>query len=124
MAQISFPPGNVGQPTTVRVLLANEPRVYRETLVEAIQQLRPETEVLETEPDSIESRLSISRPHMVICDRATDSVSLIPVWVELYPGYGPRSVVSVEGTRWEVEEIQLSDLLDLVDKANGLAQQG
>lgn len=34
-------------------------------------------------------------------------------WVELYPGYGSRSVVCVGGKREEVEDIQFYDLLSI-----------
>jgi hypothetical protein len=45
-------------------------------------------------------------------------------WVELYPNFEAHSVVSVLGERSTVEEIQLSDLLSIVDRAERIAQQG
>ena len=54
---------------------------------------------------------------MVIFSEATGVVrERVPVWVELYPGYGPESVVGVRGERSTVEEIQLSDLLSVIDR--------
>jgi hypothetical protein len=41
----------------------------------------------------------------------------VQVWVELYPGYGPESVVGVGEERSTIEEIQLSDLLSVMDRA-------
>jgi hypothetical protein len=58
----------------------------------------------------------------VIFSEATEVVrERVPVWVELYPGYGARSVVGVGEERSTIEEIQLSDLLSAVDRAERLA---
>ena len=60
------------------------------------------------------------RLRMVICSEATDTVrSEVPVWVELYPGHGSRSLVSIEGRYEEYEDIQLPDLLAILDRAVG-----
>jgi hypothetical protein len=40
-----------------------------------------------------------------------------PSWVELYPACGAHSVVSVLGERSAIEEIELSDLLSILDRA-------
>jgi hypothetical protein len=41
----------------------------------------------------------------------------VQVWVELYLGYGPESEVGVGEERSTIEEIQLSDLLSVMDRA-------
>ena len=105
--------------------MANEPRAYREGIAEVFRQLRPNVEVVTAEPEEIEDRILRLVPDMVICSDATDVVhERVPLWVELYPDYGSRSVVSIEGRRTTIEEIQLSDLLSIVDSAERLAQQG
>lgn len=105
------------------VLLANEPRAYRETIAQVFRQLRPNVEVLTAEPDELEERVSRLAPEMVIFSEAAGSVrERVPIWVELYPGYGPRSVIAVGEERSTVEEIQLEDLLSVVDRAERLAQ--
>jgi hypothetical protein len=58
---------------------------------------------------------------MVVFSKATGLVrERVPVWVELYPEYGTRSVVGVGEERSTIEEIQLSDLLSVVDRAERL----
>src|SRR3712207_7344146 len=53
-----------------------------------------------------------STPLFRSCSQLTAVIEdRVPVWVELYPGYGAESVVSVRGERSTIEEIQLSDLL-------------
>jgi hypothetical protein len=62
---------------------------------------------------------------MVIFSEATGAVrERVPLWVELYPGYGSRSVVGAGEEISTIEEIQLSDLLAVVDRAERLAQLG
>ncbi len=103
------------------VLIANEPRSYREAVAEAIRQLRPGVEVEIVDPDALEASISRSVPDMVICSRATEAVrSSVPVWVELYPEHAARSVASIGGRREEFAEIQLDDLLSIVDRAEDL----
>jgi hypothetical protein len=108
------------------VLLANEPRAYRESIAQVFRQLRPNVEVVTAEPDELEDRVLRLAPDMVIFSEATGLVrERVPLWVELYPGYGPGSVVGGAGEeRSTVEEIQLSDLLSVVDRAERLAQWG
>jgi hypothetical protein len=107
----------------VLVLLANEPRAYRESIAQVFRQLRPNVEVVTAEPDELEERVLSLAPEMVIFSEATGLVrESVPVWVELYPGYGPRSVIGVGEERSTVEEIQLSDLLSALDRAERLAQ--
>ena len=106
-----------------RVLMANEPRAYREGIAAVIGQLRPEVEVTTVEPSALDASIGRLSPDMVICSRATDALkSRVRVWVELYPENAAWSVASIGGTRMEYEEIQLPDLLSIVDKAGELAQ--
>jgi hypothetical protein len=103
--------------------LANEPRAYRESIAEVFRQLRPNVEVLTAEPEELEGLILRHVPDMVICSDATGVVhERVPLWVELYPDYGSRSVVSIGGRHTTIEEIQLSDLLSIVDRAGRLAQ--
>lgn len=105
-----------------RVLMANEPRAYREGIAAVISQLRPEVEITTVEPNALDASISRLAPDMVICSKATDMLKgRVRVWVELYPEHAARSVASIGGRRMEYAEIQLPDLLSIVDKAEELA---
>jgi hypothetical protein len=105
-----------------RVLMANEPRAYREGIAAVISQLRPEVEVKTVEPDALDTSIERFSPDMVICSKATDALKGgVRVWVELYPENAAYSVASIGGRRMEYTEIQLPDLLSIVDKAEELA---
>ena len=110
-------------PRKTLVLLANEPRVYRESIAQVFRQLRPNVEVVTAEPDELEEHVLRLAPDVVIFSEATGVVrERVPIWVELYPGYGPESVVGTGKERSTIKEIQLSDLLSVVDRAERLAQ--
>ena len=102
----------------LRVLLANEPRSYRESIAAVFRQLRPGLDVKVVDPEALDSNVVGFDPRVVICSRATDTVrERVPVWVELYPEQAAHSVVGEGGRRTEFAEIQLNDLLGVLDRA-------
>ena len=106
-----------------RVLMANEPRAYREGIAAVISQLRPTVEVETVEPDALDESIKRYVPDMVICSKATETLKgRVRVWVELYPENGAVSVANIGGRRVEYTEIQLPDLLSIVDRAEELAR--
>ena len=106
-----------------RVLMANEPRAYREGIAAVIGQLRPGVEVETVEPHALDASIERFSPDMVICSKATAALEGgVRVWVELYPDNDASSVANIGGRRTEYAEIQLPDLLSIVDKAEELAQ--
>src|SRR5829696_2540878 len=83
-------PADAGNPARrrgrPRVLMANEPRAYREGIAAVISQLRPAVEVETVEPDALDESIKRYVPDMVICSKATDArKGGIRVWGELYP---------------------------------------
>ena len=103
-------------------MLANEPR-YRESIAQVFRQLRTDVGVMTAKPDELENRVLRLAPEMANFSEATGVVrERVPVWVELYPGYGPESVVGADEERSTIEEMQLSNLLSAVDRAERLAQ--
>jgi len=121
MATLSACAGEL-RPRKALVLLANEPRAYRESIAHVFRQLRPNVEVMTAEPEELEDCVLRLAPEMVVFSEAAGLVrERVPVWVELYPEYGQRSVVGVGEERSTIEEIQLSDLLSVVDRAERLA---
>jgi len=104
----------------LRVLLANEPRAYRESIAAVFRQLRPGLHVKVVEPEALESNLIRFVPDVAICSRVTGAVrERVPVWVELYPDHTAHAVASEGGRRTEFAEIQLLDLLSILDRAAG-----
>lgn len=101
----------------LRVLLANEPRSYREAIAAVLRETRPEASIFEADSSAINLEVAYHRPDLVICSRATSAVRvLVASWVELYSDYGPLSLVCVDGRLSEVEGMQLQALLSIVDR--------
>ena len=79
-------PPPAGGPRRVRVLVANEPRAYRETLVAAVQRLRPHLEVIMVEPAALDAAVRELAPSVVVCSQFTPQVEVaVLAWVVLYP---------------------------------------
>jgi hypothetical protein len=109
----------------LRVLLANEPRSYRESIAAVFRKLRPGLQVKVVEPEALESNVVRFVPDVAICSRVTCAVrERVPVWVELYPEHAAHSVASEGGSRTEFAEIQLFDLIGILDRAAGTDQGG
>jgi hypothetical protein len=110
----------LGGATGMRVLMAIEPRSYREVIGEAIRGLRPHLEVVIVEPEM--ARLD---PELVICSQPSIAAANgRTAWIEFRP-YGQPAVRTYVGGRYfELEEVELEDLLAAVDEAERLARGG
>ena len=87
--------------------------------------MRPNVEVVTVEPDELDDYVLLLAPEMVIFSEAAGVVrERVPVWVELYPEYGPQSVVGIGEERSTIEEIQLSDMLSIIDRMERLVRGG
>ena len=106
----------------MRVLMAIEPRSYREVIGEAIQGLRPHLEVTIIEPDALEPEMARLDPGLVICSRPnTATTNGRPAWIEFRPYAQPAARIYLGGRRFELEEVELEDLLSVIDEAERLA---
>ena len=103
----------------MRVLVANEPRLYREAIAATLQELEPGVEVRVVEPEALDEEVNRDASDLVFCSRATLSVVVeAPVWVELYPEEQPLMVIGIEGTRLTaIDDTGLPNLLWIVDQA-------
>lgn len=101
----------------LRVLVANEPRSYREAIAAALAMLRPLDEVVEVNPASLDSEVRRLSPHLVICSRLTPIVETgASSWVELYPGGASRAVTSLGGERTTLPEMNLEQLMAFAER--------
>ncbi len=56
----------------MRVIIANEPRAYREVLAATIERLRPNVELVNVEPSGVDELILRLRPQLVICSFLTE----------------------------------------------------
>jgi hypothetical protein len=110
-----------GGVSEIKVMVANEPRSYRETIAYALAELRPDIEVLVVEPEDLEEELLRVSPHLVVCSRVTKLVEReAPAWIELYPDFGPESVVAIDGQMSIYPDMDLEAVLSIVDETERL----
>lgn len=107
----------------VRILVANEPLAYRETMAAALRCLRPEADVAEATAERLEAAPPDPLPHLLICSDV-DLLDRIPApaWLLLYPEGDPSVVVCLDGDQRHLADITFDDLLALVDRVACLAE--
>ncbi len=104
-----------------RVLVATEPRAYREVMAGALQELRPGAEILLVEPDDLDAALTRLRPHLVVSSRSVETLPDCPLaWVILYPAGVTTALICVDGHRTTLGDLPFQRLLSLVDEAGAL----
>ena len=104
------------------VLVAIEPRSYRQVIGRTIQALRPHVEVVVLAPDTLEAGVARLGPDLVFANRPEISApDGKPAWVEFCPYDEPPARVRLAGRRRELEAVELEDLLSLVDEAEELS---
>jgi hypothetical protein len=105
------------------MLVANEPRSYREVLATALQSLRPHVALLASEPTDLDRNVVRFEPHLAICSRLTETVQTrCPAWIVFYPN-GTRIVeVKVAGLQLTHTDLELNELLAIIDHIERLAQ--
>ncbi|HKG25483.1 MAG TPA: hypothetical protein VKB09_07525 [Thermomicrobiales bacterium] len=101
-----------------RILVANEPRTYREALTLAVRAERPLLDVRAVDPADLDREVARCRPALVVCSELSPTVELrSAIWVLLYPE-GARLAVVGDGEAPAVTgDLDLPGILDLVDRA-------
>lgn len=106
----------------IRVLMTNEPRLYREAIALALETARPQADMVAAEPEVMDPEVKRFAPQLVICSRVTALVDAeVPVWVELYPDHGPDATVSFAGQRSTVSGMDLDDLIRVFDRTRSFS---
>lgn len=104
------------------VLVAVEPRFYREVFASTFRALHPNTEVITAEPDDLDREILHLRPYLVVCSQLTEVVQTrLLSWVLFYPDGDPTVTISIDGRSETRADVQLSDLLSLIDRTELLA---
>ena len=105
----------------MRVLVANDPRAYREAIADVLPALRL-VEVFRAEPDELEREASRVLPHLIVCSRRIGAAARgagLLAWMVLYPDGEDRAEVgdTTSGrTTLLPQGVALDDLLSVVDE--------
>jgi hypothetical protein len=105
----------------IRVVVANEPRAYRETLADALRSLCPRAEVILIEPAALHQHVRRFTPHLVLGSEL-DAAMLTGLfsWVDLYPNGERYAVITIGRERTTVDNLDLAGLLWIVDQTERL----
>jgi hypothetical protein len=104
--------------STFRILVANEPRSYRDAITQVLQAMRPEFIAVSEEPADLDDMLRRHEPTLVLCSRVTEwLLSNIPAWIILYPAGASLVVTSIGGNQHTLTDVDISHLLALVDES-------
>jgi hypothetical protein len=105
----------------MRVLVANAPDVYQEVISATLKELRPHLEVFTAQPEDLDGEFARLLPQLVVCSRVTALVEREALaWIELYPGYASKSVVSLAGEKSTYPQMDFDIILSVVDEAQRL----
>ncbi len=116
---------SVEQVSKLRILLANDPRSYRDLLAATFQILKSEAEVIISEPQDLDFEMQSFAPHLVVCSRLTPAIeNTASSWIELYPNFKRLAHICIGGERSTVEGIELTDLLRAVDEVEQMVEFG
>jgi hypothetical protein len=106
----------------IRVVVANEPRAYRETLADALRNLCPRAEVIIIEPAALHQHVRRFTPHLVLgSELDAEMLTGLFSWVDLYPNGERYAVINIGGERTTVDNLDLAGLLRIVDQTERLA---
>ncbi len=106
----------------MRILVANEPRSYREVMAAAILLLRPGCDVITVDPNDLDGVVTRLRPEVVMCSRLTLAVlNGATSWMLLYPDGESGAVCSVDGHHRPIAVVEFGEILALIDSTRQLA---
>ncbi len=107
----------------IRVLLANEPRAYREAMAGALEHLCPGTEIIVVEPDELDEQIRNLNPHLVMSSQPVRSLEDHPLpHVLLYPEGESKALVSIDGQQTTIVNVELEDLLLVIDRVQNVVK--
>ena len=108
----------------MRILITVSPLMYRESLALAIHRSRPDFEVLLGAPESLDGQEESFRPHLLVRND-TDGAHMELLtgalcWIEILYSNSMHARVSLDGEVWEIADISIENLLEIVEKTEML----
>jgi hypothetical protein len=100
----------------VRVLVAVEPLMYRETIASVLLQRRPLTLVRVARPEDLDRQVESLLPHLVVCSVLSEKIEGSAIsWVHILYEDNLAANTSVHGHTRRIDDIGLDDLFGLLD---------
>ena len=109
----------------VKLLVAIEPRSYREAIGTFFRDVRQSLDVSIVDPKALEAEVERSAPDLVFSSRSNARAKRRwPAWLEFQSEtYGQAVVLYLDGSCFELEDTDLGDLLSIVDRTERVLAQ-
>ena len=106
----------------LKLLVAMEPRSYREAIGTFLRSVRAPMKVSIVDPNSLDAELVCFAPDLVFSSRPNPSSARDwPAWLEFHSGgYGQSVTLYLDGEYSEIHDTNLEDLLWVVDRTGRL----
>jgi hypothetical protein len=104
----------------MRILIANTPLMYRETLALAVHRHNPDFEVMIADPVSMDGEATRFAPHTLIRDDdgiEVESPEGVVCWVGVIIDDHLKARISIDGEVSEIHEVSLEEMLAALDEA-------
>ncbi len=109
----------------MRILIAINPRMYREVLALSLHQHRPDAVVLISPPGDLDGEVERFKPHLLVCSEG--AVQDIPPGVlcrvEIMFSDGLDAKIGVHGRVAEAKDVGTEDLLALVARTENMIRE-
>ena len=103
----------------MRILIANTPLMYRETLALAVHRHNPAFEVMMADPASMDGEAERFSPHVLVRDDDGIEVASpdgVVCWVGIIIDDHLKARISLDGKVSEIHEVSLYELLAALDE--------
>ncbi len=103
----------------MRIVIANSPRMYRESLAISIIRERPDFEVLIVPPEELDGQVEKFKPHAFVRDDdgvETDAPEGVLMWVGIMIDDHLNARISVDGEISELHDVSFEELLAAIDE--------
>ena len=110
----------------MRILVANTPLMYRESLALAVHRHNPDFEVMIADPASMDGEAERFGPHTLIRDDDGIEVASpdgVVCWVGIIIDDHLKARISIDGKVSEIHEVNLYEVLAALDEAAKFASE-
>ncbi len=109
----------------MRILVAIQPLMYRETLVHTLSQRLPHAEILVLSPEEVDGEVGRSGADLVVCNRLTDEMrSSVFSWVRIAYEDSLNATFWLNGEESTIENISVDDMLRIAGEVERLTTEG
>lgn len=110
---------------TMKVVLANNPRSYRESLMSVFQRLQPEVSFVMVDPGEVARAVQEQTPQLVVCSELNTAIETYARgWIVLPADGQSAAVMNITGELNLVANLDLAGLVDVIDHVHHGVSRG